>query len=128
MSLERRVASLGGLHDARVTAIDWSPAERRLRIVVDDINANTRDLPGYRGESEATLTFSGVTRFAIAADLTVEGLAIGEWTVSRPGPDSYASFVALSPGGRLTIECREVDVAAKTPSQIPDSIDRVSGP
>lgn len=127
MTLERRIASLGGLHDAMVTAIEWQPADRRLRIVVDDVHANQRDLPGDPGREGATVTFSGVTRLAVSADLAVEGLTIFEWTVGRPAPDVYASQIAFAPGGRMEIDCREIDIATNAAGSADES-DRVAEP
>jgi hypothetical protein len=85
ISIQRRVESLGGLHDSRLIAIDWSAEARRLRIVVDDLHANTRGHPGYPGPTQATVTFSEVSRLDVAAELTLEGLSIFEWSISLEG-------------------------------------------
>ena len=110
MSIQSRIKSLGGLHDARVTSLAWHPDDRTLLMVVDDINANTNGLPEYPGKTEATLVFSEVTLLHIEADLACDGLLIFDWIISRKEPDGYSSSVVLSPGGRLAIECRKIAV------------------
>ena len=110
MSIQSRIQSLGGLHDARVMSLAWHPYDRTLLIVVDDINANTNGLPEYPGKTEATLVFSEVTLLRIDADLACDGLLIFDWIISRNEPDVYSSSMVLSPGGRLAIECRHIVV------------------
>lgn len=110
MSIEKKIESLGGLHDSMVMAVDWNAEARTLRIVVDDINANTRGLPEHPGPARATLVFSEVRLLHADADLASAGLRIFEWVISRSEPDGFCSSIALSPGGRLAIECRQIAI------------------
>jgi len=91
-------------------AIDWSAEARRLRIVVDDLHANTRGHPGYPGPTQATVTFSEVSRLDVAAELTLEGLSIFEWSISLEAQRSFSSVIGLAPGGRLIVECRTIEI------------------
>ena len=113
MSIPRRVESLGGLHDARRIAIDWRAEERRLRLVVDDLHANTRRHPGSPGPTPATVTFAEVSHLDVAADLTLEGLTIFEWSISLEAQGSFSSVIGLAPGGRVSIECRSASVPVR---------------
>jgi hypothetical protein len=115
ISLQRLVESLGGLHDARVIAIEWSAEDRRLRIVVDDIYANNRGLPEYLGPMQATVMFSDASRLSVEAELTLDGLSIYDWTISRKAPDNFSSVIAFSPGGKVALECRAIDIVRIEP-------------
>jgi|688.fasta_scaffold115087_2 hypothetical protein len=110
MTIQDRIESLGGLHDAIILSLAWSAEERCLRIVVDDINSNTFGLPEDPGPRSATLVFSEVTCLDVNANLTVAGLMVYDWTITSKGPDTYASSLMLSPGGKLTIECRSIEI------------------
>lgn len=110
ISLQCLVESLGGLHDARAIAIEWSADDRRVRIVVDDIYANNRGLPEYPGPMQATVIFSDTSRLNVEAELALDGLSIYEWTISRKDPDSFSSVITFSPGGKVALECREIDI------------------
>ncbi len=110
MTIQDRIESLGGLHDAIILSLAWSAEERRLGIAVDDINSNINGLPEYLGARSATLVFSEVTHLDVNANLTVAGLMVYDWTITSKGPDTYASSLMLSPGGKLTIECRSIEI------------------
>jgi len=116
MSIQHHVESLGGLHDSRWMAMDWTAEAHRLRIVVDDLHANQRGLPGYPGPTPATVTFSEVSRLDVAADLTLEGLSIFEWSISFGASGSLSSVIRLSPGGRVTVECRSISIDGIEPA------------
>lgn len=110
MAIQSQIESLGGLHDARVMSLAWNAEDRTFSLVVDDINANTSGLPEYPGRSMATLVFSGVTLLQAEADLALDGLMIFEWIIARKEPEGFCSSISLSPGGRLAIECRHIDI------------------
>lgn len=110
MTIQGRIELLGGLHDAIILSLAWSAEERRLRIVVDDINSNANGLAEYPGPRIATLVFSEVTYLDVNANLTVAGLMVYDWTNASREPDTYASSLMLSPGGKLTIECRSIEI------------------
>ena len=110
MTIQDRIESLGGLHDAIILSLAWSAEDRRLRIVVDNVNSNTFGLPEDPGPRSATLVFSEVTHLDVNANLTVAGLMVYDWTITSKGPDTYASSLMLSPGGKLTIECRSIEI------------------
>jgi hypothetical protein len=110
VTIQDRIESLGGLHDAIILSLAWSAEERGLRIVVDDINSNTHGLPENPGPRGATLIFSEVTHLEVNANLTVGGLMVYDLAIERKGPDTYASSLSLSPGGQLTIECRSIEI------------------
>ena len=110
MTIQDRIESLGGLHDAIILSLAWSAEERCLRIVVDDINSNTNGLPEYPGPRSATLVFSEVTHLDVNANLTVAGLMVYDWTIARQEPTTYTLSLMLSPGGKLTIECQSIEI------------------
>jgi hypothetical protein len=116
MSIQSQVESLGGLHDSRLIAIDWSAEERRLRLVVDDLHANTWGYPGYPGPTRATVTFSEISRLDVAADLTLEGLSIFEWSLSLEAQGLFSSVIGLAPGGRVSIVCRSIEIDGIEPA------------
>ena len=82
MTIQDRIESLGGLHDAIILSLAWSAEERRLGIAVDDINSNINGLPEYLGARSATLVFSEVTHLDVNANLTVAGLMVYDWTIT----------------------------------------------
>ena len=96
MTIQDRIESLGGLHDAIILSLAWSAGDRRLRIAVDNVNSNTYGLPEYPGPRSATLVFSEVTNLEVNANLTVAGLMVYDWTIERKEPDTYASSLSLS--------------------------------
>lgn len=110
ISLQRFVESLGGLHDARVLVLEWSAVDRRLRIVVSDIYANSLGLPEYSGPTQATVVFSDTSRLEVEADFTLDGLSIFDWIMSRKDRDTISSVITFAPGGKLTVECRSIDI------------------
>jgi hypothetical protein len=110
MTIQNRIESLGGLHDATIISLAWSAEDRRLLIEIDDINSNTNGLPEYPGPIRATFVFSEVTLLELKADLAEDGLMVYEWKMSRKGPDRQASSISLTPGGELAIECRSVEI------------------
>ena len=110
MTIQDRIESLGGLHDAIILSLAWSAGDRRLRIAVDNVNSNTYGLPEYPGPRSATLVFSEVTHLEVNANLTVAGLMVYDWTIERTGSDTYASSLSLSPGGKMTIECQSIEI------------------
>jgi len=111
MTIQDRIDSLGGLHDAIIMSLAWSADDRRLRVAVDDVNSNTFGLPEYPGPIGATFVFSGVTRLEVNADLASQGMMVYEWTMSRKGPGTHVSRIALSPGGEVIVECRSIEIA-----------------
>ena len=113
MTIQDRIESLGGLYDAIILSLAWSAEERRLRIVVDNVNSNTFGLPEYPGPRSATLVFSEVTHLDVNANLTVAGLMVYDLAIERKGPDTYASSLMLSPGGKLTIECGSIEIVER---------------
>lgn len=113
MTIQDRIDSLGGLHDAIILSLAWSAEEGCLWIAVDDINSNTNGLPEYPGPISATLVFSEVTHLEVNANLLEDGMMIYEWAIACKWPDTYASSLSLSPGGKLTIECRSIQIVEK---------------
>jgi hypothetical protein len=60
ITIQDRIESLGGLHNAVIASLTWSAEDRSLRIAVNDINSNIFGLPEYPGPSGATFVSSGV--------------------------------------------------------------------
>ena len=102
---------LGGLHDAKVLAIDWDNVAASLSLAVDDINSNFKGLPEYRGRAPATVRFSGVTGLGLHFDAPNDGpLRVYEIECTESGSD-LSLAVMLAPGGKLVFSCRSVDLA-----------------
>lgn len=107
-------AGLGRLHDARIETLQWSQAERRLSVAIDDLQSNSLDLPGYSGPQPAVLVFVGVRSIALGVDPVTTHMSIFGVTVKdASSPGVIEVEIALSPGGKLRVECEAVDFEEK---------------
>lgn len=101
---------LGQLHDARIQAVVWTSADRRLDIQLADLFSNFLGLPEYSGPAPATISFAGVSELQwelrTSEDvLRVLGTEISE-TEGRP-----RLTLSLWFGGRLSIDFDHIQMA-----------------
>lgn len=104
------IRSLGGLHDAEIVSLAWTPAKTEILMSVEDINANfdgTEPTPGV-------FVFSGVTDVEWAVDRPDRRLKIYDWDV-MPIAGGIRSEIKISPSGQLVIKCAAVVLAPTTP-------------
>ena len=97
------IRSLGGLHDAEIASLVWTPTKTEILITVVDINANfdgTEPTPGV-------FTFSGVTDVEWMVDRPDRRLKIYDWEVA-PITGGTRSEIRISPSGYLIIQCAGV--------------------
>ncbi len=108
------IESLGGLHDAEVISLVWTPANAEIRMSVDDIHSNFDGLPEYQGLVPGVFVFSGVTDVEWAVDRPDPRLKIYDWDV-MPITGGARSEIKISPSGRLVIQCAAVVLAPDRP-------------
>lgn len=97
---------LGNLHDAIVTQVTWSPVQREIAIVVDDLYANFVGLPEYPGPQGATLIMAGVSRMQsdVTSDRFRSRILDLEIEQTHSGVQIRVS-VKFDSSGSLSIEC-----------------------
>ena len=93
---------LGGLHDAKVLKVMWTPELSEFAISVDDLRANFAGLPEHGGVRPATLVFGAVSRLSVAGDTPDPG-AVRLFDVECSiKPNAVA--LLLSPSGRIEVD------------------------
>jgi hypothetical protein len=97
------ILSLGGLHDAEIIALTWTPVKAEILMSVEDINANFDDLKPTPG----VFMFSGVTDVEFSVDRPDPKLKIYDWKVT-PIAEGYRSEIKVSPSGKLVIQCAAI--------------------
>lgn len=90
---------MGLMHDCRVLALNWKPAEQRLEFQIDDLYSNFLGLPDYPGPHAGTIALAGVSDLNIAIG-HAEFLNIDEFEPSGGSPDHVS--VKFWPSGRIT--------------------------
>ncbi|MRD46058.1 hypothetical protein GHT07_02115 [Caenimonas koreensis DSM 17982] len=98
--LPEYLLKLGGLHDARLVAMNWHVESQVVEFVVDDIYANFLGLPEYPGRQSGVIRLEGVSHVEFAVEASQE-LKLFELL---PAEDHADEVVAkFSPGGRVRI-------------------------
>jgi hypothetical protein len=100
---------LGNLHDAIVTQVTWSPVQREIAIVVDDLYANFVGLPEYPGLQRATLIMTGVSR--MQSDVTSDRFRPRILDLEIEQTHSAVQIrvsVKFDSSGSLSIECSSI--------------------
>ena len=105
------IESLGGLHDARISALRWMPDTRSLEIEVKDLYSNFDGLPEYEGPTRAKFVFSDVSKAVLEVDFA--DACIYDWTFTKSGTPNC--IIHFFPGGRITIECGQIE-CVKSPN------------
>jgi hypothetical protein len=104
---------LGGLHDSRIDDIIWTHRSAELAIRINNINANFRGLPEYRGEMPAVIRCSGVTslHFDIREMDTV--MCIAELKVTRLDNSSLwrVQITTWSTISLCSVVCQEMSIS-----------------
>jgi hypothetical protein len=108
------IRSLGGLHDAEIISLSWTPGQAEIRMSVDDINSNFDGLPEYEGLVPGVFVFSGVTDVGWAVDRPDPRMKIYDWDVV-PITGGTRSEIKISPSGQLIIQCAAIVLAPNNP-------------
>jgi hypothetical protein len=95
-------AELGGLHDAKVLQVNWTPKSSELAVSVDDLRANFAGLPEHGGTKPAALVFGAVSRISLSG----EGQELGILRLFDIECSNKSNVVTMlfSPGGRMEVE------------------------
>lgn len=104
--------SLGGLHDAKVEKIAWSPTQKVIVLEVGDLNSNFQGLPEYKERKPSEIVFGDTIGFVgnleeVEGALRVYELALASSSVG------YKASVTFSPAGRISFECGSVILRTK---------------
>jgi hypothetical protein len=100
---------LGGLHDARIAALEWNRPRSAVSILVDDIHSNFLGLPEYQGLRPAKLCLREVGQLELSVEIGTEQLAIYEVEVSGIADDGTCQvLIRCSPGGLVRCRCKEI--------------------
>ena len=105
------IKSLGDLHDGNVLGLQWLPEECRFELAIEDIYANFRSFPEYKGPVRAKFVFSNVSNLNINVSLSETGILLYEWTVQKRGPQDYSSELRFSPAGIILVSCALIECA-----------------
>jgi hypothetical protein len=97
------IKSLGGLHDAEIVSLAWTPTKTEIVMSVKDINAG---LDGTE-PTPAVFIFSGVTDIEWAVDRPDHRLKIYDWDVF-PIVGGHRSEIKISPSGHLIVQCAAI--------------------
>lgn len=99
---------LGGMHDACVAKIIWSPEERSVSLHIDDFNSNFRGTKEYKGPCPDHIQFSGTEAILIDKQPAGENLNIYDLNVQRVDGDRFLIEMKFWPGGAAKFICEAI--------------------
>lgn len=98
-NLQEVLAQLGGLHDARMSAIRWDADLNDLEFAFTDMYANFRGLPDYPGAKPGAIVLHQVKALVFA--LEMDGHArVFDFSVEEMNGEFLAT-VLFSPSGTI---------------------------
>jgi hypothetical protein len=101
--------SLGGLHDARITAFKWDKIDRRFIICIDDLNSNFLDLPEYKGLQPAEVIFLNVESLDGGFQIIDSTYSIYAMEIKQDN-DDYKIDIRCSPSGYFKLCCKKIEI------------------
>ena len=105
----RFFAELGNLHDAKIDAMDWNPAEQKVVLALDDLYSNFVGLPEYIGKQPVCLILSGVSRLEIEVTLDAFPLRIVDFEIDDTISDAKMKVIAsFGPSGFIRATCDSI--------------------
>ncbi len=104
--LQKILGSLGGLHDAVVHRIVWTPEKNILEFEVDDFYSNFEGLPEYPGPLSGSLVLQGVEHVHFDVETGESRLNVDEFVVAEAGSGGFTACVTFWPTGRITARFR----------------------
>jgi len=102
-TLKDLLQQLGGLHDAVVTRLTWSPGDRFFCIEVDDLCGNFEGLPEYPGAVPGRIELGDVRHVLFDINTSEPRLAIQDFEVEQIDATQYRSSLSFWPAGRITV-------------------------
>ena len=101
---------LGGLHDATIQEVRWRSAEKALRLVVNDMFSNFRELPEYPGPKSGSVTFVGVSSGTGETSPFAGVLRISGIDVASKDGRLHVRLGLSEPGSDLQFSCDDLQV------------------
>lgn len=102
---ENFLAAVGGLHDARITRLTWSPEQQLLVVSFDDLYSSFEGLPEYKGVTPVSFVFEGVSKINVSLDPVSKHTAVFECEAKRDATRALTVSLNCSPGGQLSVTC-----------------------
>ena len=92
---------MGGLHDAVVRSVLWSPLERTIVFRFDDIYSNFEGLPEYPGHEANSIVLNGIGHISFSFEGD-EPLRVSEFLAKSDGRNS--ARISFWPSGHIEME------------------------
>lgn len=112
------IRALGGLHDAEVIGVSWSPQSDVAKIILTDLYANFRGCPEFRPDVTGVVEFRSVADIEISSDAK-ERVTIYDWEIEE-ADGGFTSNIFLSPGGHIKIKSRTIELIELSAGEIDD--------
>lgn len=92
---------MGGLHDAVVRSVLWSPLERTIAFRFDDIYSNFEGLPEYPGPEANSIVLNGIGHISFSFEGD-EPLRVYEFL--SKSDDRNSARISFWPSGHIEME------------------------
>jgi len=98
---------MGGLHDAVVRQLVWTPGGKVLRLEIVDLYSNFDGLPEYPGAVSGAIELQEVEQISFALQTDEQRLTIHDFLVEAEHENVYRAAITFWPSGRLTASFRK---------------------
>lgn len=92
---------MGGLHDAVILQLMWSPMARKLRFDIKDLCCNFVGFPEYPGMVSGSIELYDTSRVVFDVEANENRLSVYEFSVDIVGENEYRASVLLCPAGKI---------------------------
>ena len=104
ISVKNIFKKYGKFHDAELSMVKWSFLERRIELIISDINSAFCGLPEYVGEQPGAIVFSEVSKIDIEFDPFEEGLTIYGCNIEDDNEEGGGALsIVFWPHGRISV-------------------------
>jgi hypothetical protein len=92
---------MGGLHDAVILQLMWSPMARNIRFDIKDLCCNFVGLPEYPGMVSGSIELHNISRVVFDVEANENRLSVYEFSVEIVSENEYRTSVLLCPAGKI---------------------------
>ncbi|MFT5180482.1 MAG: hypothetical protein ACI8S3_000356 [Alphaproteobacteria bacterium] len=117
---EKFFRELGGLHDARIQQVLWSPEHREIAFTVDDLNSNSEGFPEYQGLFPQVVILEGVADITVSFAPIESHLNVYDFKVTTESASQLRVDISFWPGGSISVLCAELRL--EDPEGAPESL------
>lgn len=99
---------LGGLHDAVVHRLTWTPEAKIIEFEIEDFYCNFDGLPEYPGRKSGSLIFEGIEHVHFDVETNEKRLNVDDLSISEVQGGEFVVAVTFWPYGRITAQFRSM--------------------